>query len=147
MSAGNGYRVVNLFTEDHASLTRAREVVIKNELKPEKSWNANLNYQKSIVLENTYISIDASAFYTYFTNKIIGDFNSDPNKIIFDNLNGYEISQGVALRIDVMHTSGLQAIVEFTYREEDFLSDYDIRSIKAQKKYKLDQQFFYFRYQ
>ena len=117
LSMGNGYRVVNLFTEDHAALTGAREVVIKNDLKPEKSWNANLNFQKSIVLENTFISMDASVFYTYFSNKIIGDFNSDPNKIIFDNLNGYAISQGVALSIDIMHTSGLKAIIGATYMD------------------------------
>ncbi len=117
LSMGNGYRVVNLFTEDHAALTGAREVVIKNNLKPEKSWNVNLNFQKSIVLENTYISIDASAFYTYFTNKIIGDFISDPNKILFDNLNGYAVSQGVALSIDIMHTSGLKAIIGCTYMD------------------------------
>jgi outer membrane receptor for ferrienterochelin and colicins len=35
LSGGNGFRVVNLFTEDHAALTGAREVIIKNELKPE----------------------------------------------------------------------------------------------------------------
>lgn len=132
LSMGNGYRVVNLFTEDHAALTGAREVVIKNDLKPEKSWNANLNFQKSIVLEKAFISLDASAFYTYFTNKIVGDFSADPNKIIFDNLNGHAISQGVALSIDIMHTSGLKAIVGCTYMdvysvEKDSLN-LDVRS-------------------
>ena len=109
--------MVNLFTEDHAALTGAREVVIKNDLKPERSWNAILNYQKSIVLEDMFIGIDASAFYTYFSNKIIGDFITDPAKIIFDNLDGYAISQGVALSIDIMHISGLKAIVGCTYMD------------------------------
>lgn len=117
LSMGNGYRVVNLFTEDHAALSGAREVVIKANLKPEKSWNANLNFQKSIVLENAFISIDASVFYTYFTNKIIGDFNTDATKIIFDNLNGYAISQGAALSIDIMHTGGLKVILGCTYMD------------------------------
>src|SRR5690606_8394014 len=39
LSAGNGYRVANVFTEDHAALTGAREVVFEEELKPETSWN------------------------------------------------------------------------------------------------------------
>ena len=43
LSAGNGYRVANVFTEDHAALTGAREVVFEEELKPETSWNVNLN--------------------------------------------------------------------------------------------------------
>ena len=41
---GTCFRVVNLFTEDHAALTGSREVVIKDNLKPEKSINGNLNY-------------------------------------------------------------------------------------------------------
>src|SRR5690606_17836483 len=38
LSGGNGFRVVNLFTEDHAALTGSRTVVIENELRPEESW-------------------------------------------------------------------------------------------------------------
>ena len=47
-NAGTGFRVVNLFTEDHAALTGSREVVIAENLDPEKSVNANLNYIKKI---------------------------------------------------------------------------------------------------
>lgn len=115
LSTGNGYRVVNLFTEDHAALTGAREVVIKNNLKPEKSWNVNLNYQRFFILTNAYIGVDASLFYTYFTNKIIGDFTTDASKIIFDNLDGYAISKGIALNLDIAITNGLKAIIGGTY--------------------------------
>jgi outer membrane receptor for ferrienterochelin and colicins len=115
LSSGNGYRIVNLFTEDHAALTGAREVVIKNDLKPERSWNVNLNYNHSVVLEKAFIGVDASLFYTYFTNKIIGDFTTDANKIIFDNLNGYAISKGAALNFDMMFTNGFKAIIGGTY--------------------------------
>src|SRR5688500_17919773 len=92
LSTGNGFRVVNLFTEDHAALTGSREVVIAEKLKPEQSWNVNLNYTGLINLNNGLINLDASTFYTYFTNKIVGDFLSDPDKIIYDNLDGHAIS-------------------------------------------------------
>lgn len=115
LSSGNGYRIVNLFTEDHAALTGAREVVIKNNLEPEKSWNANLNYQRFFIFTNAYIGIDASLFYTYFTNKIIGDFTSDATKIIFDNLDGFAISKGAALNLDIAFTNGFKAIIGGTY--------------------------------
>ena len=48
VSAGNGYRVANVFTEDHAALTGARTVEFVGELKPETSWNGNLNFVKKI---------------------------------------------------------------------------------------------------
>src|SRR6478672_11822078 len=78
LSIGNGYRIVNLFTEDHAAVSGSREVVIKNNLKPEKSWNANFNYTKGFFIRKSYANADAGLFYTYFLNKIVGDFISDP---------------------------------------------------------------------
>ncbi len=36
LNAGTGFRVVNIFTEDHAALTGARTVIIADKLKPEK---------------------------------------------------------------------------------------------------------------
>ncbi len=44
VSVGNGFRVVNVFTEDHAALTGAREVVFANAIKPETSWSGQINY-------------------------------------------------------------------------------------------------------
>src|SRR5690606_11253199 len=43
LNAGTGFRVVNLFTEDHAALTGAREVVIAEALRPERSYSVALN--------------------------------------------------------------------------------------------------------
>lgn len=111
LNAGTGFRVVNLFTEDHAALTGSREVVIKNNLKPEQSINVNLNYIKKFNFENgTFIGIETSAFYTRFSNKIINDYVTDPNKIIYDNINGYAISQGITTNIDVNFINSLKII-------------------------------------
>ena len=111
LNAGTGFRVVNLFTEDHAALTGSREVVIKNNLKPEQSININLNYIKKFNFENgTFIGIETSAFYTRFSNKIINDYLTDPDKIIYDNINGYAISQGITSNIDVNFPNGLKII-------------------------------------
>lgn len=111
LNAGTGFRVVNLFTEDHAALTGARLVEIKNELKPEKSYNVNLNYIKKIYTGNgTSIGLDGSAFYTYFNNRIVGDFDTDPNKIIYDNLQGYAVSKGLTLNVDAAFANGLKII-------------------------------------
>lgn len=122
LSAGNGYRVANVFTEDHAALTGAREVVFINDLKPETSWNGNINFVKKIYAGNTFIGFDATAFYTYFTNKIIANYDADPNKIIYDNLNGHAVSQGISLNADIVFANGLKILAGATamdvYRKE-----------------------------
>lgn len=117
LSAGNGFRVVNLFTEDHAALTGARTVIIENELRPEQSWNVNLNYATTLAHPTGYVGFDASVFYTYFTNKIVGDFYTDPELILYDNLQGHAVSRGITINTDVAFTNRLKLIAGFTYMD------------------------------
>ena len=115
ISAGNGYRVANVFTEDHAALTGARTVEFQSELDPETSWNINVNFVKRIYTKNNgVIGIDASAFYTYFTNRILPDYESDPNKIIYGNLEGFSVSRGMSLNTDLTITNGFKALAGVT---------------------------------
>lgn len=113
-SFGTGYRVVNLFTEDHAALTGAREVVISEALDPERSINGNVNYVIKIPTRIAFVGLDLTGFYSYFTNKIIGDFDTDPGKIIYNNLNGYAISRGLALNAEVNFTFPLKILTGVT---------------------------------
>lgn len=122
LNAGTGFRVVNIFTEDHAALTGAREVVINNELKPERTYNVNLNFLKKIYLKNgSFLGLDLSAFYTYFNNRIIGDFDSDPDQIRYDNLDGYAVSKGLTANVDVAFSSGLKITAGLTYQDVGFV--------------------------
>jgi outer membrane receptor for ferrienterochelin and colicins len=115
-NAGTGFRVVNLFTEDHAALTGSREVVIAENLDPEKSINANLNYIKKVYFSNgTFLGIETTLFYTRFSNKIVSDYETDPNKIIYNNINGYALSQGISCNADINFTNGLKFILGATY--------------------------------
>jgi len=100
-NSGTGYRVANVFSEDHAALTGSRDVIIVSDLKPEQSINANLNYVTKFYKEKFNFGIDISAFYTRFSNRIIADYDTDPNKIYFNNLNGYAISQGINFNLDI----------------------------------------------
>jgi outer membrane receptor for ferrienterochelin and colicins len=114
LTYGTGYRVAYVFSEDHAALIGGRETVFKNELKPERSQNINLNYVTKFFPKFGFIGLDASIFYTYYNNKIIADYLTDPNKIIFDNLKEYGISKGVTLNSDFNFTNGLKVIAGFT---------------------------------
>ena len=117
-NAGTGFRVVNLFTEDHAALTGSREVVIASNLNPEESMNANLNYIKKIYFENdTFLGIETTAFYTRFSNKIVSDYETDPNQIIYDNIDGYALSQGISCNADLNFANGLKFILGATYMD------------------------------
>lgn len=128
---GTGFRVVNLFTEDHAALTGSREVVIRSDLKPERSVNGNLNYVLKIPVGDRLINLDASAFYTYFSNKIVGDFDTEPDKIIYDNLRGYGISRGASMNIDFSFSFPLSVNLGVTYL--DVYQKFDGEEVKVQQ--------------
>jgi outer membrane receptor for ferrienterochelin and colicins len=124
ISAGTGFRVAQVFTEDHASLTGAREVVFLDALDPEESWNVNINYIKKFYLQQgAILDFDLSVFKTQFSNKIIPDYDTDPNKIIYANLNGKSISQGVSLNFNILAPGGFRINMGATYVDTNILDD------------------------
>ena len=118
LNTGTGFRVVNLFTEEHAALTGARDVVVASELKPERSFNININYLQKIYSHNgIFASLDASVFYTEFSNAILPDYDTDPNQIIYDNLRGKSVSQGISANIDIVFPSGFKFLLGATFQD------------------------------
>jgi outer membrane receptor for ferrienterochelin and colicins len=117
-NTGTGFRIVNLFTEEHAALTGSRDVIIMEELKPERSINANLNFLKKIYTANgTFIGLETTAWYTRFSNSIIPDYDSNPNQIIYKNLDGFAVTKGISTNMDIVFTNGLKMILGATYMD------------------------------
>ena len=118
VNAGTGFRVVNLFTEEHAALTGARDVVILESLKPERSYNINLNYIKKFYFANGgYLGMDVSAWHTHFNNIILPDYETNPNQIIYKNLEGYAVTQGASANLDFSWPIGITALAGVTFMD------------------------------
>ncbi len=117
LNAGTGFRVVSLFTEEHAALTGARAVEVKESLRPERSYNVNLNYTWYKKWEQLSLNIDASAWYSHFTNQIIPDYDTDPNKIIYKNLDGYAASKGMTLNIELNKGHRFKSLIGITIQD------------------------------
>ncbi|MDW8348367.1 MAG: TonB-dependent receptor plug domain-containing protein, partial [Bacteroidia bacterium] len=113
----NGFRVVNVFTEDHAALSGARSIIITSQLKPETSWNIQTQYAyKNYLHDRHTLNLELNAFYTYFGNKIIPDY-TNPQKIIYDNLRGYAVSRGINLSFNMVYDYGLFSNIGFTLQD------------------------------
>jgi outer membrane receptor for ferrienterochelin and colicins len=115
LNGGTGFRIVNLFTEDHAFLTGSRQVQVLEDLQPEQSYNVNLNINHIYTLGSSSGTIDFDMFYTYFTNKITPDYDVSPNLIVYDNLEGYAISKGIAFNIQQNFENNLKMSAGGTY--------------------------------
>ena len=115
-NAGTGFRIVNLFTEEHAALTGSRDVIVLEELKPERSYNANLNHLKKFYSKNgNFIGLETTAWYTRFSNSIVPDYDTNPNQIIYKNLDGYAVTKGISTNVDMVFNTGLKVILGATY--------------------------------
>lgn len=131
LNAGTGFRVVNLFTEDHAALTGSRAVKILEKLKPEKSYNINLHFSQQAGSASSRLLLDASAWYTYFHNQIIADYESDPNQIIYANLRGHAVSKGVSLNAEWNLKQRIKGSAGFTFQDVAKFEDYDGKKLKS----------------
>ena len=127
LNAGTGFRLVNLFTEDHAFLTGTREVLVVEDLKPEESYNINLNVNHIFSLGRSTGTLDIDAFYTYFTNKITPDYDVNPNQIIYANLDGFSVSRGLAFIIQQNFDFALSVKAGGTYLDVYSIDDNNTR--------------------
>ncbi len=135
VSFGTGFRVVNVFTEDHRALTGAREVIFAEELNPEKSYNVNLNYTRKVPTDFGVFNFDVNAFYTYFTNKIDADTDTDSSKIIFANLDGHAVSRGISLNVDLTLDIPLKIMAGATYMDVYRIEDNERNQIYHSPKW------------
>lgn len=154
LSAGNGFRLVNLFTEEHAALTGARKIVVLEALKPERSWNLNIHHAASFNLNQAMVSLESNLFFTHFTNRILPDYESKPDEIIYKNLDGSAQSRGFSVQADYNKAKGIRwnfgctwmdvftqsetAIKKSMYYIPDFTATYGVGYTSYNKKWKAD---------
>lgn len=117
-SAGTGFRVVNVFTEDHAALTGSREVVFNEDLDPEQSKSITASFEQIIPFGTNPMTVSLDGFYTHFSNKIIPDYDQDPNLIVYENLNGFSVTQGFSVDLDQNFTT-----IPFSYNASITIMD------------------------
>lgn len=114
-NGGTGFRIVNLFTEDHAFISGQREVVIEESLQPERSYNAAANLHHVYLLGKSQGTLDVDLFYTYFTNKIIPDYDT-PGQIIYANTRGYARTMGMSINLSHQFPFPLSAQVGLNWQ-------------------------------
>ena len=139
---GTGYRVVNVFTEDHAALTGAREVVFTEDILPEKSWNININWNQKLYSKyGTIFDFDLGLFKTEFSNRILPDYDTNPNQIIYSNLDGSSLIQGVTLNINSVSANGLKVNLGATFIDSKIIENnetvYPLLTEKVSGNYKI----------
>lgn len=112
---GRGFRVVNVFTEDHAALTGDRKIKIAEALNPESSLNSFFSIDHFSLLNKATLKSEIHFFYNYFFNRIQANYDIDPNLIVYKNLDGNVITRGANLKFDLQTEGNWNAQVGLTF--------------------------------
>jgi outer membrane receptor for ferrienterochelin and colicins len=99
LNVGTGFRVINLFTEDHAAYHGHRTIVIDEDLEPERTANVTFNLNQILRFGRNPMVIDADVFWTHFKNKIVHDYDLDPSEIHYYNVPGHSVSRGLGVSL------------------------------------------------
>ncbi len=94
VSAGTGWRTINLFSENTNLLASSRDVVITEILEPEQAVNYGANLTYKIYGKNVEAQLTFDFYRTQFLNQIFPDYNTDPTKAYISNFTGQSISNG-----------------------------------------------------
>ncbi|MDI1234586.1 MAG: TonB-dependent receptor [bacterium] len=114
-SAGTGWRTVNLFSENIGLLVSSRNVVFKEVLKPEKSFNWGINFLQKFTKKQLegYITVDY--YQTHFQNQIFPDYDTDSKMAIISNFSGTSISNGFQTDINAKFKKLIEVKVTYNY--------------------------------
>ena len=94
VSAGTGWRTVNLFSENVGLLASSRNIVIAENLKPEQATNLGGNYTQKFAGSVLSGHFSADFYHTRFLNQIFPDYDADPTQAIVKNFTGTSIGNG-----------------------------------------------------
>ena len=71
----------------------------------------------------TIFDIDFSLFNTIFSNKILPDYDTNPNQIIYSNLEGKGVTQGATINLNSQFSNGLNIIMGATFIDSKVITN------------------------
>lgn len=84
---GRGMRTPNIITENVSALASGRPFeIFGTGIQQEQAWNVGLSYSQALLLFDRGATFSVDGFYTWFNNKLIGDFY--PTQTFFAYYNG-----------------------------------------------------------
>ncbi len=92
VSAGTGYKTINLFSENVNLLASSRDIIITGQLQPERAFNWGVNLGHNKYWENITATFGIDFYRTQFSNQIFPDYDTDPTKAIISNFTGKSVS-------------------------------------------------------
>jgi outer membrane receptor for ferrienterochelin and colicins len=115
ISAGTGYRTINLFSENINLLASSRDIIITGQLKPETAFNSGINLTHQKYWKNITATFGLDFYRTQFTNQIFPDYDADPTKALIGNFTGTSISNSFQAETNFNFYSVFEIKISYNY--------------------------------
>ncbi len=99
VSAGKGYRSVNLLAENLNYLASSRNFVVIDQPTYEEGWNYGFNLNRYFTIDNRDLRLTLEYYHTDFVKQTVVDIDSDVREVRFYNLNGESYSNNYQVEI------------------------------------------------
>lgn len=114
-SFGTGFRTINLFNEYSNLLSSGRDIIVTEELNPEKVVNFGVNLVQYFTIGDVHADLVVDYYKTNFINKIIPDYNTNTSQVIFENLNGSASSDIFQIETNIKLFNSLELKNSYKY--------------------------------
>lgn len=114
-SAGTGWRIARIFSENTGLLASSRDVVFAEKLNPEEALNMGCNAVYKLSGDRVYGNVSLDLYHTVFRNQIFPDYDTDPNLAIIRNYTGRSVSNGFQFEGQVTFIDKLSLKASYVY--------------------------------
>jgi outer membrane receptor for ferrienterochelin and colicin len=117
ISAGKGFRSVNLLAENMNYLASSRQFVVINNPTYEEGWNYGFNLTRYFSISNRDLRITADYYRTDFIKQTVVDIDSDVRQVRFYDLDGKSFSNNYQIELAYELFQRLDLSAAFRYSD------------------------------
>jgi len=136
VSAGKGYRTMNLFAENLFLMASSRNLSFTDANTPEIAWNYGLHMTQAIKTGNRHATLNAEVFRTSFQSQMIIDMDRDYENIYIYQLDGssYANNYQVDFTFEPLHR--LDVLLAFRYSDARSTINEELLPVAFAKRYR-----------
>jgi outer membrane receptor for ferrienterochelin and colicins len=123
ITAGSSFRVPNIYSDNLSMLASSRQIIIGNDIQPERAWNYGFNATWRFVWKERGGAVNFDAYRTEFSSQLVVDRVTDYSKVFLYNLNGNSYSNSAQLSLDYEFIEG--ATFRLAYKMDDVRVTYN----------------------
>ncbi len=136
LAAGKGWRTSSIFAENIGMFASNRQIIIHSEnaenpygLLPEIAYNVGINFSQKAYLGSKELVFLLDLYRTEFQNKIVVNYDQNPQEVHFYNLKGNSYSNSIQTQIDVELFKDFD--VRLAYRMNDVKTVYSTDNLRS----------------